>query len=460
MKSPYIFISYSHKDSKTVLPIIEFMKNEGFSVWFDKGIEAGTEWPAYIESHLKQSSVFLAFLSKSAVESRNCRKEINLADKLNKEMLVVYLEKTELVEGMDLQLSSTQSLYRYNQSEESFRNSLVKAKILAPCKSAKQPPSKNDVPAPREENTPKKQNKERTKGEQKKLAALLAAANDDRAIKKLVMKGKIGAIINISAIALFIAALTSIQGIGKPICLAVAAVTWFFSLGPVGNLGWLWDSPEDWNSVVLNSAIFLSLSLILLGIPLVWIPIYDLFLTSKKIKLKLLNKIESMQKSSKKDSYQVFISYRQSIDKYIARLLYDRLEEEGYHVFDTKGLVAPPAWHAFNDQQIEVANDRESEEQIEHAIDECADFVILISKGTLEPCASPADLVRHEIEYALAKDKNVIPVFTSGSDILMNLPDDLPKTLSDLLYKNSITLSADYFDESVKVLIEKLVSKP
>lgn len=43
---------------------------------------------------------------------------------------------------------------------------------------------------------------------------------------------------------------------------------------------------------------------------------------------------------------------------------------------------------------------------------------------------------------------------------MRGFPYDLSKTLSDLLYKNSINLSADYFDESVKVLIEKLVSKP
>ena len=40
----YVFVSYAHKDSDTVLPYIEAMKQNGFRVWYDRGIEAGTEW--------------------------------------------------------------------------------------------------------------------------------------------------------------------------------------------------------------------------------------------------------------------------------------------------------------------------------------------------------------------------------------------------------------------------------
>ena len=47
-KGPYIFISYAHKDNETVLPLIEGLKQRGFNVWYDAGIEAGTEWPEYI----------------------------------------------------------------------------------------------------------------------------------------------------------------------------------------------------------------------------------------------------------------------------------------------------------------------------------------------------------------------------------------------------------------------------
>lgn len=130
----YIFLSYSHKDSQTVIPIIERLDASGFRVWYDSGIEAGSEWPEYIEEHLKNASVVVVFISPSSVESRNCRNEINFALDLGKDILVVYLEETELAKGMRLQLTSTHSLYKQNHdSYESFISSLVNAHILKSC---------------------------------------------------------------------------------------------------------------------------------------------------------------------------------------------------------------------------------------------------------------------------------------------------------------------------------------
>jgi len=107
----YIFVSYAHKDAQKVLPIVEVLNERGFRVWYDAGIEAGTEWPEYIEEHLQKASVVLVFMSPNAVESKNCRNEINFALELGKDVLIVYLEDTTLLKGMRLQLNSTQSLF-------------------------------------------------------------------------------------------------------------------------------------------------------------------------------------------------------------------------------------------------------------------------------------------------------------------------------------------------------------
>ena len=131
----YIFVSYAHKDAPIVLPIVETLGKEGFRVWYDSGIEAGTEWPEYIEDHLARAEVVLIFMSPSAVDSRNCRNEINFALELKKEVLVVYLEQTTLLKGMRLQLNSSQSLYReHHQTEETFVHALVNARILQCCR--------------------------------------------------------------------------------------------------------------------------------------------------------------------------------------------------------------------------------------------------------------------------------------------------------------------------------------
>ena len=131
----YIFVSYSHKDSQKVLPIINELEKEGFRVWYDSGIEAGTEWPEYIEDHLSRAEVVLAFMSPNAIQSRNCRNEINFALDLQKEILIVYLEETELMKGMRLQLNSTQSLFRKNHiTDETFIRELINAQIIQECR--------------------------------------------------------------------------------------------------------------------------------------------------------------------------------------------------------------------------------------------------------------------------------------------------------------------------------------
>ena len=131
----YIFISYSHKDSATVMPIVQGLANANFRVWYDAGIEAGSEWPENVATHIAKSNVVLIFLSKNALDSHNCVREIHFAIKKRKKILVIYLEELELSDGMDMQLSPLQAmfLYRYKSIDDFIKN-LTTAKILAPCR--------------------------------------------------------------------------------------------------------------------------------------------------------------------------------------------------------------------------------------------------------------------------------------------------------------------------------------
>lgn len=76
---PYIFVSYAHKNDAAVLEIIGTLQSRGFRVWYDEGIEAGSEWPESIASHLERAQLVLAFLSPAYLRSDNCRKEMHYA---------------------------------------------------------------------------------------------------------------------------------------------------------------------------------------------------------------------------------------------------------------------------------------------------------------------------------------------------------------------------------------------
>lgn len=136
-KEPYIFISYAHKDQESVYPVIQSLQSRGFHVWFDGGIEAGSEWPEYIAAHLRDCNCVLTFISKSFVDSHNCRRELIFAQNLNKPLLNIYIDDVKLSDGMQLQLGLNQAIFRKNYgSRDSFLDALCRARIIEDCKTA------------------------------------------------------------------------------------------------------------------------------------------------------------------------------------------------------------------------------------------------------------------------------------------------------------------------------------
>lgn len=135
-REPYAFVSYAHKDSHKVLPIIQALQEKGIRVWYDAGIEVGTEWPEYIAQHLQKSAVCMAFISRAALDSFNCRREINFAIAQSKELLAVYLEDIydRMPLGMQMQLGSVQGVfYTRHKSMSAFVETLCTSNIMSPC---------------------------------------------------------------------------------------------------------------------------------------------------------------------------------------------------------------------------------------------------------------------------------------------------------------------------------------
>ncbi len=94
-KRPYLFISYSHRQSDEVIDTIRILHEKRYRVWYDEGIPAGSDWPKNIELHMRSCSAVLFFLSESAMASPNCRSEICTALSLRKRVVVIPLEKTQ-----------------------------------------------------------------------------------------------------------------------------------------------------------------------------------------------------------------------------------------------------------------------------------------------------------------------------------------------------------------------------
>ena len=153
---PYIFISYSHRDSARVLPIVDHLINSGYRVWYDQGIEPGTEWDEMIAAHVENCSCFVAFLSENYLGSNNCKDELNFARDLEKERLTIYLDPVTLSRGMAMRINRLQAVFRYQYtSDADFYQKLFSSTSLIPCRAdAKPMPAPTPVPAPVPEPTP------------------------------------------------------------------------------------------------------------------------------------------------------------------------------------------------------------------------------------------------------------------------------------------------------------------
>ena len=76
---PYVFVSYAHKDSSFVYPEITYLKDQGFNIWYDEGIEPGSVWREEIAHALTECQVFLFFITPESTRSSHCLKEVNFA---------------------------------------------------------------------------------------------------------------------------------------------------------------------------------------------------------------------------------------------------------------------------------------------------------------------------------------------------------------------------------------------
>ena len=117
-KEGYLFISYSHKDIDRVMPIVSRIYELGYNVWYDEGIDPGTEWADTIALHIEECSIFIAFLTRSFIESKNCLDELDYARDKGVKQILIYLEELELTRGLAMRTNRIQAFYKYRYPDE------------------------------------------------------------------------------------------------------------------------------------------------------------------------------------------------------------------------------------------------------------------------------------------------------------------------------------------------------
>ena len=111
-KDPYIFVSYSHKDSSVVMPYLSSLQRDGYRVWYDAGINKGANWRIFVGERLEGCTNFLLFSSQNATVSKNVQAEVSAVldcDKCNP--IILRLDQAEFPTGYQMYLNNYQHIH-------------------------------------------------------------------------------------------------------------------------------------------------------------------------------------------------------------------------------------------------------------------------------------------------------------------------------------------------------------
>ncbi|MCR5089593.1 MAG: TIR domain-containing protein [Oscillospiraceae bacterium] len=132
---PYIFLSYSHKDTDEASQIVGQMMHNRFRIWYDEGVIPGTQWDENIAVKVVNCSFFIALVSRAYVRSSNCLDELNYARDKEKSILLIYLEDASLPAGMEMRLGRLLAVHKHSyDSLTAFYKKVCSAKGISACR--------------------------------------------------------------------------------------------------------------------------------------------------------------------------------------------------------------------------------------------------------------------------------------------------------------------------------------
>lgn len=105
---PYLFVSYSHRDSEKVYEILDALHDKKFRIWYDDSCENGNDFRDELRQRIKECSAILLFVSKSSMNSPYCGMEIIVAREYGKRLYPIYLDdESSVPPAFSILLSNT-----------------------------------------------------------------------------------------------------------------------------------------------------------------------------------------------------------------------------------------------------------------------------------------------------------------------------------------------------------------
>jgi hypothetical protein len=138
----------------------------------------------------------------------------------------------------------------------------------------------------------------------------------------------------------------------------------------------------------------------------------------------------------------VFISYRRQLSETLARLIRKDLIEHGFDAFMDLEDLGSGAFGPKIFRQI-VASKH---------------LIVLLEPGSLAKIGEDGDWLRLEIAWALAIDRNVVPVTVGGFELSRDLV--LPPDVAKLSSLNAVSIPPGYFGAAMDRLRNQFLKMP
>lgn len=104
---PYLFISYSHRDTKKVYPILDALHEKKYRIWYDESCENGNDFRDELRHRIEDAEAVILFVSKHSMASPFCGMEIIVARENGKRLYPIYLDNVEVPPAFEILLANT-----------------------------------------------------------------------------------------------------------------------------------------------------------------------------------------------------------------------------------------------------------------------------------------------------------------------------------------------------------------
>ena len=106
-KEPYLFVSYSHRDTAKVYPILDALYDRKYRLWYDESCETGNDFRDELRMRIENAEAVLLFVSESSMASPFCGMEIIVARENNKRLYPIYLDTSAIPPAFQILLANT-----------------------------------------------------------------------------------------------------------------------------------------------------------------------------------------------------------------------------------------------------------------------------------------------------------------------------------------------------------------